>query len=288
MLPKSAAESVGAKRGKIPDGLHGWEICLGKEITYSPQPPDIMAECLLRWVRGGTQYAMRAIRRIQFMYRRDTEIHPENKGSGTCFPQGQDRNFEKRRVTGKRPPADIASAVASVAMACEFAAMTDHCIRPVRPDDAASIAAIYAHHVLHGTATFDTEPPEVAAWCEKIASIAARGWPFVVAEQDGSLAGYAYATQFRDRPAYAGTCENSIYLAPDHIGRGIGSRLLPALIEAAHQAGFRQMIAVIGGSEPASVALHAKCGFVHAGRMVGVGRKFDRILDTVYMQCALG
>jgi len=172
-------------------------------------------------------------------------------------------------------------------MACEVAAMTDDCIRPVRPDDAASIAAIYAHHVLHGTATFDTEPPEVAAWREKIASIAARGWPFVVAEQDGAVAGYAYATQFRDRPAYAETCENSIYLAPDHIGRGIGSRLLPALVEAAHQSGFRQMIAVIGGSEPASVALHAKCGFVHAGRMIGVGRKFGRMLDTIYMQRAL-
>jgi phosphinothricin acetyltransferase len=172
-------------------------------------------------------------------------------------------------------------------MACEVAAMTDNRIRPVRPDDAASIAAIYAHHVLHGTATFDTEPPEVAAWSEKIASIAARGWPFLVAEQDGVVAGYAYATQFRDRPAYAETCENSIYLAPDHLGRGIGSRLLPALVAAAHQAGFRQMIAVIGGSEPASVALHAKFGFVHAGRMIGVGRKFGRILDTIYMQRAL-
>jgi phosphinothricin acetyltransferase len=178
--------------------------------------------------------------------------------------------------------------VASVAMACEVAAMTDNRIRPVRPDDAASIAAIYAHHVLHGTATFDIDPPEVAAWREKIASIAARGWPFLVAERDGAVAGYAYATQFRDRPAYAETCENSIYLAPDHVGHGIGSRLLPALVEAARQAGFRQMIAVIGGSEPASVALHAKCGFVHAGRMIGVGRKFGRILDTIYMQRALG
>lgn len=165
--------------------------------------------------------------------------------------------------------------------------MSDHCIRPVRPDDAASIAAIYTHHVLHGTATFDIDPPDVAFWSEKIASIAARGWPFLVAERDGDVVGYAYATQFRDRPAYAETCENSIYLAPDQLGRGIGSRLLPALVEAAYQAGFRQMIAVIGGSEPASVALHAKCGFVHAGRMVGVGRKFDRILDTIYMQRAL-
>jgi phosphinothricin acetyltransferase len=165
--------------------------------------------------------------------------------------------------------------------------MSDPYIRPVRPDDAAPIAAIYAHHVLHGTATFDIDPPDVAAWHDKIASIAARGWPFIVAERDGGVAGYAYATQFRDRPAYAETCENSIYLAPDHVGRGIGSRLLPALIEAARQAGFRQMIAVTAGSEPASVALHTKCGFVHAGRMIGVGRKFGLILDTIYMQRAL-
>ena len=165
--------------------------------------------------------------------------------------------------------------------------MTDNRIRPVRPDDAASIAAIYAHHVLHGTATFDIDSPDIASWREKIASITARGWPFLVAERDGVVVGYAYATQFRDRPAYAETCENSIYLASDQVGRGIGSRLLPALVAAARQAGFRQMIAVIGGSEPASVALHAKCGFVLAGRMIGVGRKFGRILDTIYMQRAL-
>ena len=166
--------------------------------------------------------------------------------------------------------------------------MTDLSIRPARPDDAASIAGIYAHHVLHGTATFDIEPPPPEQWQVTIASILARGWPFLVAERDGKVAGYAYATQFRDRPAYAETCENSIYIAPDRLGRGIGSGLLSALLEAARQAGFRQMIAVIGGGEPASVALHAKCGFVHAGRLVDVGRKFDRILDTIYMQRALG
>lgn len=187
----------------------------------------------------------------------------------------------------EKTSADPPPAVALTAAACEFTVMTDPSIRPVRPEDAASIAAIYAHHVLHGTATFDTEPPDTAAWREKIASIAAHGWPFVVAERDGAVAGYAYATQFRDRPAYAETCENSIYLAPDQLGRGIGSRLLPALVDAAHQAGFRQMIAVIGGGEAASVALHAKCGFVQAGRMIGVGRKFGRILDTIYMQRAL-
>ena len=165
--------------------------------------------------------------------------------------------------------------------------MTDLRIRPVHPDDAASIAQIYAHHVLHGTATFDVEPLDAEEWREKIASIVGRGWPFLVAERNGAVAGYAYATQFRDRAAYAETCENSIYIAADSLGRGIGSHLLPALLDAARQAGFGQMIAVIGGSEPGSVALHAKCGFAHAGRMVDVGRKFGRLLDTIYMQRAL-
>jgi phosphinothricin acetyltransferase len=150
--------------------------------------------------------------------------------------------------------------------------------------DAEAVAAIYAHHVLHGTASFDTEPPAAAFWGDKIGSSLARGWPFLVAELDGQVAGYAYASQFRDRPAYATTCEDSIYVAPQHIGHGIGTALLDALVSAAKSAGFEQMIAVIGGAEPASVALHAKAGFVEAGRMRRVGRKFGMVLDTLYMQ----
>jgi phosphinothricin acetyltransferase len=150
--------------------------------------------------------------------------------------------------------------------------------------DAEAVAAIYAHHVLHGTASFDTEPPAAAFWVDKVRSVAARGWPFLVAEFEGQVAGYAYASQFRDRPAYATTCEDSIYVAPQHIGHGIGTALLDALVSAAKSAGFEQMIAVIGGAEPASVALHAKAGFVEAGRMRRVGRKFGMVLDTLYMQ----
>jgi phosphinothricin acetyltransferase len=160
-------------------------------------------------------------------------------------------------------------------------------IRAASPADAAAIAAIYAHHVLHGTASFDTIPPDADFWRGKIADIVARGWPFLVVEVAGTVVGYAYATQFRDRPAYAETCENSIYIAPLHAGRGLGSALMQALLPAATNAGFCQMIAVVGGGEPASVALHEKFGFVVAGRMRDVGRKFGRLLDTVYLQRAL-
>ncbi|MGX7952685.1 N-acetyltransferase family protein [Tsuneonella sp. HG249] len=157
-------------------------------------------------------------------------------------------------------------------------------IRPADPGDAEAVAAIYAHHVLHGTASFDTEPPGVDFWREKIAAITGKGWPFLIADIGGEVVGYAYATQFRDRPAYAGTCEDSIYVAPDRIGRGVGSALMARLIEAARGCGFEQMIAVIGGAEPASVAVHSKAGFVQAGRMRNVGRKFGQVLDTLYMQ----
>ena len=160
-------------------------------------------------------------------------------------------------------------------------------IRPARPDDAAAIAEIYAHHVRHGTASFEVEPPSLADWQGKIETILAKGWPFLVAEADSEVIAYAYATQFRDRPAYAYTCENSIYVRADRLGKGIGRQLLEALILTAREASFRQMIAVVGGGEPASVALHRACGFRHAGRMQSVGFKFGRWLDTVYLQRSL-
>lgn len=161
-------------------------------------------------------------------------------------------------------------------------------IRTANAGDAEAIASIYAHHVLHGTASFEQEPPTEISWREKIAAITSKGWPFLVAHQDGEVVGYAYATQFRDRPAYASTCENSIYVAAGEIGKGIGRHLLEVLITEAEASGFRQMIGVIGGAEPASVALHRSAGFTEAGRMRSVGRKFGRWLDTVYMQRSLG
>ncbi len=136
----------------------------------------------------------------------------------------------------------------------------------------------------HGTGTFDTEAPDAAFWEAKIRDIAARGWPFLIAESKGQVAGYAYASQFRERAAYSATCENSIYVAHDLRGRGLGTALLAALVDAARSSGFAQMIAVVGGAEPASLALHARLGFAEVGRLRRVGRKLGRVLDTVYMQ----
>lgn len=155
--------------------------------------------------------------------------------------------------------------------------------------DAPAIAAIYAHHVLHGTASYDYEPRSLADTEALIAQHLDRGWPILVARgAAGDLLGYAYAGQFRPRAAYAHACENSIYVAAHAMGQGVGLRLLTALVAAAEASGFRTMVAVIGGAEPASVALHARAGFVHAGRLAGMGWKHGRWLDTVYMQIPLG
>ncbi len=161
-------------------------------------------------------------------------------------------------------------------------------LRGATIDDAAAIAEIYAQHVRTGSASFDTVPRTVEETETKIAEITGKGWPFLVALLGEVVAGYAYANQFRDRPAYSFACEDSIYVHAEHMGQGIGATLLRELIGAATKGGFRQMFAVIGGGEPASVALHASLGFEHAGRMRSVGRKFGRWLDTVYMQRPLG
>ncbi|MFM5952990.1 MAG: N-acetyltransferase family protein [Novosphingobium sp.] len=162
-------------------------------------------------------------------------------------------------------------------------------IEPATPGDAAEIAAIYAHHVLHGTASYENRPPDDAEMAARMDRIAAAGWPWLVArDADGAMLGYAYASQFRDRAAYRYACENSIYIRHDRRGEGIGKALLSALVGAAAACGFRQMIAVIGGGEPASVGLHAAHGFAHAGTLRAIGRKQGRWLDTVYMQVPLG
>ena len=167
--------------------------------------------------------------------------------------------------------------------------MMEYAIRSARPDDASELAEIYAHHVLNGTATFELDPPDAAEMGARLAKVTNAGSPWLVAEAaNGQLLGYAYAAQFRDRPAYRMTCEDSVYIRHDCRGQGLGKALLAAVIEAATQAGYRQMIAVAGGGEPGSVALHAALGFEHIGRVRSSGRKFGRWLDTVYMQLTLG
>lgn len=162
-------------------------------------------------------------------------------------------------------------------------------IRAARAEDAAAIAAIYAPEVLHGTASFEMEAPDAAQMAGRLAAVQGRGWPWLVAERDGLVIGYAYASQFRDRPAYAGTCENSIYVDAGARGSGVGQALMAALMAAARTAGFGQMIAVVGdaGGNAASLALHQRLGFVEAGRLRAVGRKFGRWLDVAYLQHSL-
>ena len=161
-------------------------------------------------------------------------------------------------------------------------------IRDARESDAAAIAAIYAHHVLHGTATYDLEPPHVEDFATKIRNVEAAGWPYIVDVEEGEVAGFAYATQIRDRPGYAWTAEDSLYVHPDQRGKGVGTSLLEELCARAEACGFRQMVGVIGGAEPASIRVHARCGFREVGRAYGVGWKHGRWLDNVYMQRALG
>lgn len=157
------------------------------------------------------------------------------------------------------------------------------------PADAAEIAAIYAHHVLHGVATFEVEPPDAAEMARRIAHVLTGGYPWLVARDgSGKIAGYAYARQFHPRAAYRFTCEDSIYLHRDRLGQGIGAALLAALIAAAEAGGLRQMIALIVAGDGGSVPLHRRFGFAEIGRMTAAGRKHGRWLDVITMQRALG
>jgi phosphinothricin acetyltransferase len=162
-------------------------------------------------------------------------------------------------------------------------------LRPAADDDLEAIAAIYGHHVVHGTASFETEPPSTQEMMRRRATLLDRGYPYLVAERGGIVVGYAYASAYRPRAAYENTVENSVYLRPDAIGRGIGSRLLAALIGDCERRGFRQMIAVVGDSANApSIRLHQRHGFRLVGTLCSVGYKHGRWLDTVLLQRALG
>lgn len=168
--------------------------------------------------------------------------------------------------------------------------MTIH-IRPSLDADIAAIAAIYAHHVLHGTGTFETEAPGIADMAARRADVLAKGLPYLVAERrsDGVILGFAYCNWFKPRPAYRFSAEDSIYLADDARGRGVGKTLLGALIEAAEAAGVRKLIAVIGdAANLGSIGVHRAQGFGHVGVLKDVGWKFDRWLDVVLMDRVLG
>lgn len=162
-------------------------------------------------------------------------------------------------------------------------------IRPATLEDAASIQAIYAHHVKTGTGTFELDPPDLAEIQARMDKISKRGSPWLVAcHEDGRVIGYAYAGAFRERPAYNCTVEDSIYLDPEAIGHGIGRALLAELVAICRAAGYTQMLAVIGDSANlASIGLHRTMGFEDVGVLRDVGHKFGRYLDVVILQKSL-
>jgi L-amino acid N-acyltransferase YncA len=167
--------------------------------------------------------------------------------------------------------------------------MSTPTLRPATAADIPAITAIYRPAVLTGTASFELEPPAEDEMLRRFRAIVDGGYPYFVAELDGRVAGYAYAGAYRTRPAYRFTVENSVYIAPDAQGKGVGRALLAALIDTCTRQGFRLMVAVIGDSANfASIALHRRAGFTFCGTIHSVGYKFGRWLDSVIMQLPLG
>ena len=162
-------------------------------------------------------------------------------------------------------------------------------IRPSRDDDTPAIAAIYAHHVLNGTGTFEIEPPGVADMAIRRSDVLERGLPHLVAEVDREVVGFAYCNWFKPRPAYRFSAEDSIYLAPQAQGAGLGRALLAELMLRAQATGLRKLVAVIGDSNNAgSIGLHRSAGFTEVGLLRSCGWKFGQWLDVVLMERSLG
>jgi L-amino acid N-acyltransferase YncA len=162
-------------------------------------------------------------------------------------------------------------------------------IRPAAETDIPAIAAIYAHAVRHGTASFELDPPDEAEMARRRSALLDGGYPYIVAERAQELVGYAYAGAYRTRPAYRSTVEDSVYVAPAAHGQGVGRALLAALIEACERRDFRLMVAVIGDrASSGSIRLHEALGFAHVGALEPVGYKHGRWLATVLMQRVLG
>lgn len=162
-------------------------------------------------------------------------------------------------------------------------------LREAEAADVPAIQAIYAHHVLHGFASFETVPPEAAEMEGRRQDIVGRGLPYLVAAREGRVCGFAYAGPFRPRAAYRYTVEDSVYIAPDAMGQGYGRLLLAELIQRCTALGMRQMVAVIGDSgNSASIRLHERLGFERAALLRSVGFKLGRWVDSVIMQRSLG
>ena len=162
-------------------------------------------------------------------------------------------------------------------------------LRPATTADIPAITAIYAHAVRHGTASFELEPPTEPEMTRRMQAVLDGKFPYLAADIDDKLAGYAYASLYRTRPAYRFTVENSVYVAADMHRRGVGKALLQRLIDECTARGYRQMIAVIGDSDQAaSIGVHKACGFEPAGNLKSIGWKFGKWLDTPLMQRALG
>lgn len=156
-------------------------------------------------------------------------------------------------------------------------------------EDVPQIQSIYAHHVLHGLATFEEEPPAVDEMRQRLLEVTARGLPYLIAVDAGAVVGYGYCAPYRLRSAYRYALEDSIYVRDGYQRRGIGHALLAELILRCEQLNYRQLVAVIGDSaQAASIGLHASLGFVRAGTLRSVGYKFGRWVDTVLMQRPLG
>jgi len=161
-------------------------------------------------------------------------------------------------------------------------------IRAAAADDLHAIGDIYAHYVRSGVATFEVTPPDRAEWRRRFDAVSQSGLPFVTATLGGEVAGYAYCSPWKTRPAYQHTVEDSVYLAPHAVGRGLGGKLLDALLSDCARVGVRQVIAVIVDADgAASLALHRNRGFVEAGRLTAVGFKHGRWLDTLLLQRSL-
>jgi phosphinothricin acetyltransferase len=162
-------------------------------------------------------------------------------------------------------------------------------IRPSRESDLPAITAIYAHHVLYGTGTFETTPPTESEMAMRRADVLAKGLPYLVIEDGGQVMGYAYCQWFKPRPAYRFSAEDSIYMHPDAAGKGLGKQLLSELARQAEAAGVRKLIAVIGDSgNIGSIGVHKALGFAPVGTIKDCGWKFDRWLDIVIMDKAIG